>query len=450
MADPSPDTDAQTGPQSGPQTGTRIAVLSSASGGGGGIAAQRLATALSRQPGVTADFLTRDQLGDLPAEVAPMRSMSNRRQTDTHFTVEYPGYRRDWLVDLLAGYDIVNVHWASYLLSLAELDALARRGVAMLFLLHDFHYITGGCHYPADCENLSLGCHDCPQADTTLCDPRFIPVNLRLKRALFARANVHLAAPSHHLRDRAVASGIVPAARAHVLRNPYQPLTPKAARPRDGVTRILLIADSLTERRKAMPLALDSLAALHRRLRGSPHRVHVDVVGAADDPALRDRLAGCGLAHRLHGRITDHARLVDIFAASDIVLSCSYEDNWPNILVEAGAYGCVPVVGPGHGCEEFVTTYGTGAVAPAYTPGAFADTLRRMIATRQHRDRPDTGVQARIRADHQDGQIAARFLRIAATIARPTDPDRGPDMAPAPEQSLNRDAQPAARQPQPA
>lgn len=431
MADLSPTPDPSPGP------GTRIAVLSSASGGGGGIAAQRLATALSRQPGVTADFLTRDQLGDLPAEVAPMRSMSNRRQTDTHFTVEYPGYRRDWLVDLLAGYDLVNVHWASYLLNLAELDALARRGVAVLFQLHDFHYITGGCHYPAGCDNLSLGCHDCPQADTTLCDPRFIPVNLRIKRTLFARPNVHLAAPSQHLRDRAVASGIVPAGRAHVLRNPYVPLTPKAARPRDGVTRILLIADSLIERRKAMPLALDSLAALHRRQQGN--RVHVDVVGAADDPALRERLAGCGLPHRLHGRITDHARLVDIFAASDIVLSCSYEDNWPNILIEAGSYGCVPVVGPGHGCEEFVTTYGTGAVAPAYTPGAFADTVLEMIATLQQQGGPDAGIQARIRADHQENRIAAQALRIAATIPRQTEPDRGPDLA-----------RPTARQPQPA
>ncbi|SFU17881.1 glycosyltransferase [Sedimentitalea nanhaiensis] len=394
----------------------RIAVLSSADGGGGGLAAHRMATALNTQPGVQADFLSRRELGGiLPPEVAPPRSMSNRQMTNTHFTVEYPGYRRDWLIDLLAGYDIVNVHWASFLLGLAELDALARRGTPMLFMLHDFHYMTGGCHYPAECNKLVLGCHGCPQVDSARCDSRFIPINLRVKRGIFARPNVHLAAPSRYLRDRAVASGLIPEARAHVLRNPYEPLPDPAPHPADGQVRILLIADSLVERRKALPLALDSLDLLQRRIDAgaTPQRMRIDVVGTADQ-ALQDRLETGGLDYVLHGRITDHARLVQIFAENDILLSCSYEDNWPNILVEACSYGCVPVVGPGHGCQEFVTTYGIGAVAPRYEATAFADTL---LATATRHDRTDPDARARIRADHRNEHVAHHFLQIAAAIA---------------------------------
>ncbi|MBK0329303.1 glycosyltransferase [Rhodobacteraceae bacterium F11138] len=398
---------------------TRIAVLSNAGGGGGGLAAHRMATALNTQPGVQADFLTRDELGGiLPPEVAPPRSMSNRRMTSTHFTVEYPGYRRDWLVDLLAKYDVVNVHWASYLLGLAELDALARRGTAMLFMLHDFHYMTGGCHYPAECDRLTLDCHGCPQVDSALCDAHFVPINLRVKRTIFARPNVHLAAPSNFLRDRAVLSGLIPGPRAHVLRNPYAPLPdPPASAPADGLTRILLVADSLLEQRKAMPLALESLALLQRRIDTGTvsHRVRIDVVGKAD-PALQDRLQTSGLDHVLHGRITDHARLVQLFADNDILLTCSYEDNWPNILVEACSYGCVPVVGPGHGCQEFVTTYGIGAVAPSYAATAFADTLLATAARLAEGDGPDPDTQARIRADHRSEHVAQHFLRITAMI----------------------------------
>lgn len=390
---------------------TRIAVLSSAGAGGGGIAAHRLARALNAQGGLSVDFLTAQELGGfLPEEVAPFGSKSNRQITDTHFTVEYPGYRRDWLIRLLSGYDIVNVHWASYLLGLAELETLAARGTRMLFMLHDYHYFTGGCHYPAGCSGMTRGCLGCPQVESSLCDARFIPVNLRVKRAIFSHDNVHLAAPSRFLRNEAVASGIVPGERAHVLRNAYAPLDTGAGRPDDDIIRILLIADSLAERRKGMPLALDSLAALRARLPAG-RRVQIDVVGQAD-PTLVDRLNANGLTHVLHGRISDHSRLVGIFAASDIVLSCSYEDNWPNILVEAGAYGCVPVVGPGHGCAEFSETYGMGGIARAYTPAAFAETLQATIAALP----APSGAMSRIRQDHRADQVAAQFLRIAAAI----------------------------------
>lgn len=392
---------------------TRIAVLSSAGAGGGGIAAHRLAQALDAQDGLSAEFLTAEELGGfLPEAVVPSGSKSNRQLTDTHFTVEYPGYRRDWLINLLSGYDIVNVHWASYLLGLAELETLAARGTRMLFMLHDYHYFTGGCHYPAGCTGMARGCLGCPQVDSSLCDSRFIPVNLRVKRAIFAHDNVHLAAPSGFLRDQAVSSGIVSGDRAHVLRNAYAPLDTGAGRPDDDIIRILLIADSLAERRKGMPLALDSLAALHDRLPAG-RRVQIDVVGQAD-PMLVDRLTASGLTHVLHGRISDHARLVGIFAASDIVLSCSYEDNWPNILVEAGAYGCVPVVGPGHGCAEFSETYGIGGIARNYTADAFADALMTTISGLS--SIPEA--IARIRNDHRADQVAAQFLRIAAAIPR--------------------------------
>jgi len=392
----------------------RVAVLSSAGGGGGGIAAKRMADALDSQPDMQADFLSGEFFGGfLPPEVAPMISFSNRKLTDTHYTLEYPGYSRAWLVDFLAGYDVVNIHWASYLLGLAELDQLSRRGTRMLFMLHDFHYLTGGCHYPAGCTRMTMGCTNCPQFDDTLGDINFVPINLRIKQGLFARPNVHLAAPSKYLRDQAVTTGMVPESRAHVLRNAYVPVETDLPWPDDGTIRILVIADSLTERRKGMPLALESLNQLAARLEseqpGRPVVAHF--VGAADE-ALKTALAQSRLAYHLHGRITDHAKLVEIFTLCDIVLSCSFEDNWPNILVEAGAYGCVPVVGPGHGCEEFARGYAIGAVTPDYEARSFATALLGVMAAVPDRATREANAR-RIRADHQPDLIASTFRSIA-------------------------------------
>lgn len=405
-------------------SGPSVAVLSSASGGGGGIAALRLAEALRAHGGLSADFIDITGLGQtLPFHAAPFESFSNRIVTDTHFTAEHPGFSRGWMVGMLRRYDLVNIHWASYLISLAELHALAAAGRPMLFWLHDFHYITGGCHYPAGCDGLLGDCRGCPQLDIRRSNPAVTTRALAVKREIFAHSNVHLSAPSAFLRDRAVAAGIVPASRAHVLRNAYAPRAPfDAGRPPGG--RVLLIADSLAEQRKNMGRALEalSLLAAHQATEGTAPELVVDVVGQTT-PELTARLVEGRVAHVLHGRITDHTALTAILARSDVVLSCSLEDNWPNILVEAGCYGVMPVVGPGHGCAEFVRRYGFGHVTEDYSAPAFARALRVALAGCAGGAEQRRRAAEAIRADHAPARVAAQFARLAQDLLTAGDAD---------------------------
>lgn len=402
----------------------RIAVLSSAGQGGAGLAARRMAGALAGQPELTVDFLDGPRLGGLlPPQVAPTANMSNNRLTNTLFTIEYPGFRRDAVIEQLVGYDLLNIHWTAYLLSLAELDALAARGQRMLFMLHDFNHLTGGCHYPATCQQLSSGCKTCPQVDEARADRAVVPVVRRIRRAIFKHPNVHIAVPSAFLAGQAVASGMVPAQRVHLLRNPYDPPPSPDGPDRPttdtrvpGTIRIALIADTLFERRKGMALALDSLNVLADDLAETRpgQRVLLDVVGHTDD-VLRAHLARCRVPSQLHGHVTDHSALVALMAAADIVLICSFEDNWPNILVEAGAQGCIPVVGPGHGCAEFVHSFDAGRVAQDYSAPAFASALRDLIGSAPSAAARQDLAQ-RVRRAHRGSTIARRFQTIAAAI----------------------------------
>lgn len=394
-----------------------VAVLSSAGGGGGGIAARRVANAVNELDGFSARFVSRDMLGGvLPGEVSPLETLSNGKASDTHFTLENPGFKRQWVIDFLMQFDVINVHWASFMISLAEFDALARAGKAMLFTLHDFHYTTGGCHYPAGCQKMRSGCLNCPQVDETRCDPNVIRTNLRIKQSLFARPNVHLSAPSQYLRDQSVASGIVPPERAHVLRNPYFPVETERSYPNDHITRIVLIADSLHEGRKAMPLALDTLNALAERLAVEAPGLETmtNIIGYAPDE-LRQALSTCKLPFQLRGRITEHPHLANFLAISDVLLTCSYEDNWPNILVESGAYGCMPVVGPGHGCEEFAQTYNVGRITPDYNVDSFVDAMIDILLNKPDPAARDDFAQ-RVRADHESGRVGAGFADVFQRI----------------------------------
>lgn len=396
----------------------RVAVLSSASGGGAGIAARRLTHALNLRPDVQADFIDATALGGrLPPDVALPGSLSNRRITDTHYTVEYSGYVRGWLIEMLDEYDVINVHWASFLIGISELDELSRRGKSMLFTLHDYYYITGGCHYPAGCGRNEYGCFGCPQLDADRCDPAAVPFNLSIKKRIFSRPNVHLAAPSEFLVKKAITSGIIVPERAHVLRNAYE--SERGLEIGDGgdPVRIVLIADSLSEQRKGMPLAIDALANASDRFAKQLKKPMfvVDIIGQTTDD-LEARLSEARFPHVLHGRITDHSKLVEIFVRANYLLTCSYEDNWPNILVEAGSYGCVPIVGPGHGCEEFVRVFSTGHIAKDYSPKAFSDELEAAINS-HGRERKRVFSSAVVDM-HVPENVASSYVSVMSDIRR--------------------------------
>lgn len=396
----------------------KVAVLSSASGGGAGIAARRVTDALNLGDDMQADFIDMVALsGRMPDDAAPPGNMNNRKITDTHFTVEFPGYVRGWIIELLEQYDVLNVHWASYLLGLSELDELSRRGTPILFTCHDYYYFTGGCHYPASCQTRLKGCVACPQVDTTLCSTTVIAQNLKLKRAILSRPNVHLSAPSAFLTGEAIRADMITEDRAHVLRNAYFPANEKPRLAPSPRARIALIADSLSERRKGMPLAVAALACASEELsRGGTGTIPflVDVIGNADH-VLHQELTDSGVEFKLHGKVTDHSALVDILSQCDCLLTCSYEDNWPNVLVEAGAYGVLPIVGPGHGCEEFSRYFDIHYVATGYSKNEFATVIVKAIEERSlvNRER----FAQRVREIHDPARVADDYASIIKPIA---------------------------------
>lgn len=389
-----------------------IAVLSSTAAGGAGGAAHRFAEALNIDPELNADFIDLKRIGErLPVTTAPDESFSNFSISDTHYTVEHPGFVRGWLIEMLSRYDLINVHWANTLISLSELEVLSRIGRPLLLTLHDFNYFTGGCHYPSGCAGYADSCFACPQIDARRVSLGVPPETLRLKRAILSRPNVHVAAPSAYLVDRALTSGAIDPARAHCLRNAYLPVRSPKLELVGSQTRIVLIADSLTERRKNVATAIDALQALAAMKTEATFAI--DVVGASIE-GFEQRLASVGLPVERHGHLTSHKAIADVFARADLLLTCSLDDNWPNILVEGGAYGCAPVVGPGHGCAEFIKTYGLGVVSNGYLPENFADALVRAarLTTSEVRRR----AVAEIRDDHRPSQVAQRLRAIWTTM----------------------------------
>jgi glycosyltransferase involved in cell wall biosynthesis len=356
----------------------KIAILSSASAGGAGIAAYRIYQAFCETTDHEVDFFDMRALGQVDLEVSPTDSASNEKITNTHFTIDYASDIREWVIDLLSDYDVLNVQWASYLISLAEINELAKLGKKIIFTLHDFHYITGGCHYPAGCLGYLKNCVGCPQVNEKVFSQQTVIATNKIKREIFSYENVHLTAPSAFIVENAIRSGIVPPERAHVLRNAYEPICEFKPKTATKSKSILLIADSFVEQRKGLALAVDSLKIAAETFKETSTAVTLHLVGGLDSEVIK-RLSGSGIKIVTHGHIKEHEKLVEIFKKCDFILTCSYEDNWPNILVESGSYGCIPIVGKWHGCEEFVQKFELGFIADNYLPEAFARSINTAV-----------------------------------------------------------------------
>lgn len=388
----------------------KIAILSSASAGGAGIAAYRIYESFKATTDHEVDFFDMTVLGQVDPEVSPTDSATNRKVTNTHFTMDYASDVRDWAVDLLCEYDVINIQWSSYLISLAEILELAKRGNKILFTLHDFHYFTGGCHYPAGCLGYLKNCVGCPQVNEKLFSQPSVIATNKLKRAIFSYPNVHLSAPSAFIVKSALSSGIVPQERAHVLRNAYHPIADYIPKLITQNKSILLIADSFNEQRKGLVLAVDSLKLASTTFRQENKQVTLHLVGGLDAEVVK-RLDGSDIKIIVHGHVKEHHKLVDIFKQCEFILSCSYEDNWPNILVEAGSYGCVPIVGKWHGCEEFVSVLGLGYAADNYSSHAFYKAINEAVFS-QISPKTVASYVFNVRNIHAPDQVVSEYLNV--------------------------------------
>jgi len=288
--------------------------------------------------------------------------------SNTLLSTAYPG------VDVVhhpvfAAADVIHLHWPTWGITPSALAAWLDAGRTIFWTLHDCWPLTGGCHYPAGCEQYKTSCMKCPQLQN---DYSLIANGFAEKlKAYQKRGSLSVIAPSHWLANVARDSAIFRYRTINVVRNPVE-LDLFAPRPDRLKLRaafgvapddlvILFGSHDLTERRKGVrslfdavrELATDGLSAALPQ--GA--RVHLAVVGSS--PEL-DELPGTAPLH--FGQVDEDSVLADILAIADVTCVPSLEDNYPNVIVESLACGTPCIVTPSGGIPEMVTDGETGVL----------------------------------------------------------------------------------------
>lgn len=291
--------------------------------------------------------------------------------------------------------DLMHLHWiGAGMLSIQAIAQLARRA-PLVWTLHDMWAFTGGCHYSGTCERYKAQCGACPQLGST--DEN------DLSRWTWAQKHQHwqnlpltIIAPSRWMAECVKASPLLHNARVEVIPNGidtarFRPFDQRFARDVFGLPAdkklILFGAHTLTEERKGfahLPSALRLLAES-----GWGERAALVTYGE-NNGTPRENLP---LPVYHLGTIHDDRVLALAYAAADVFVSPTQQENLPNTIMEALACGVPCTAFHIGGLPDMITHAQNGYLAQPFAVEDLArgitwvieDEARRIEMTKQAR-----------------------------------------------------------------
>lgn len=344
----------------------KVAVLSrsDASGGGAGRVADELSAGL-RTAGhrVLRVYRKGERPGERDTVLLPeLRGEQGLRQTLGVDLASAP------LLLLLArhGVELVHFHDHHMAFGLRTAQAIAAR-LPTCFTFHDYTGFTGGCLYPGTCLRYERGCGSCPETGRGAQPARLdrSAATWDANRRFGATAGVVGISPSSHFAELAERGAwferkveVIPNGVDTATFSPSLRLASRAAAGVGASERVLLfVAAQLGDPRKGL---IDLCKALAPRFAQDP-TLTLWLVGGEDQ--LPPELALLGERARRFGRIGSKARLGELYAAADLFLLPSHEDNLPCTAVEALSCG-TPVIGrPVGGIAEIFEHGRSGVLA---------------------------------------------------------------------------------------
>jgi glycosyltransferase involved in cell wall biosynthesis len=313
--------------------------------------------------------------------------------------------------------DIIHLHWMPFFIDYPRFFHTVPAQTPIVWSFHDMNPMTGGCHYSSGCSRFTVGCGNCPQISHP--HPRDVSwLAFRSKQKALRRKMLHVVTPNRWLSDLARHSAIFPeSTEFHVIRlgldeQAFRPLDRRQARRRLGLPEegslIAFGAEDIGNYRKGFHHLLAALRKVRRQT-----EVSCVVFGRGKLPEDRSGLP----PFREFGFVDSVERHRLIYAAADLFVLPSREDNQPQTGLEAMACG-TPVVGfRAGGIPEYVRHNKTGLIATTGDEDEMSSHIQRLICDRELRDRLSREARRMIELEFTAELQAKRYIELYRDIA---------------------------------
>lgn len=359
----------------------RILKLSTNTGGGATIAAERQAVAM-RKDGHTVKHLfvrqnwdsvelSLEERGDnvyvssaMPSYLKTdflFQSFLKNNRTDISNTYMSLWRRQAPFDDLIIEYieknafDAVHLHWVSSLASSRLIYLLGNLNIPVVITGHDMNHFAGACHYDAGCSDHVLAN---AKSAHVIHDPHFlIQASLEEKYRAITTLRPQYIFPSKWLYNEYGKSDIGQALgeeSGKVIRNCidtdyFSPLPENDRRKlraklgfSDNEIVVVSGAENNNEIRKGFEYFEHSVREVNRRSFGRINSAKISFVAFGGG----DHVVSCSHpdVNYKHMGVLDESSVRDLFQAADLLAFTSIEENFANVILEALMCGC-PIIG---------------------------------------------------------------------------------------------------------
>lgn len=312
--------------------------------------------------------------------------------------------------------DIVHLHWVARMM---RLETLRRFSVPVVWTMHDSWAFTGGCYLPGDCTRYRESCGVCPVLGSDREGDLSHRVWQRKKNA-WRGLNLTIIAPSRWMADSVKSSSLFRNVRVEVIPNGidincFAPVDQRTAReafslPYDKKLILFGAKGVTSDRNKGFHLLMETL----RLLASNPGHDQLELVifGSAEPAQSLDY----GVKTHYHGWQQDETRLSLLYAAADVFVLPSIQENLPYTVMEAMASGTPCVAFNQGGVPDLITHNLNGYLADPFDP---VDLARGITWILEKEDRwKELSLQARNKVEREFDvrKIAEQHLALYRNI----------------------------------
>jgi glycosyltransferase involved in cell wall biosynthesis len=342
-------------------------------------------------------------------------SLGKHRPTNDNFHANAWRHLERRSLDPLHEADVICLYWVAGMLTPQQIGSF---GQPVVWRLSDCWPFTGGCHYPGTCRKFESECGECP----VLGSHRKRDLSWReqeRKRAVYAQKRITVVAPSHWIarearRSRLFSQQDVRVIATGVDTNMFRPgpkahLRQQLGFPPDAFVILTGAQNPSGDPRKGLAAVMAALQKIRDQL---PARVMLAVFGTSA-PIVGSPISAVSL-----GALADDLSLSQVYAACDVFVCASSEDNLPNTVLESMACGVPVVAFSVGGIPEAVDDEQNGWLVAA----GDVEALGAALLTAQRAPITEIGLAARkkIEAAHNLRLQAAHYLRLFESLCPPT------------------------------
>jgi glycosyltransferase involved in cell wall biosynthesis len=299
---------------------------------------------------------------------------------------------------------LFNLHGGYF--SHSALPLLTRRRPT-IWRLSDQWAFTGHVVYSYECDRWRHGCGSCPHLHDYPALKRDTTALLwRWKRRVYARSALTIVAPSRWIEGLAKESPLLGSFPVHRIANGvdldvFRPVDKAEARSALGLDparpTVLFSAPDLADRRKGGAVLRAALARLED--------ADFDLVVAGANAADLARPA------RALGAL-DEGRLALAYAAADMFVLPTLQENLPNSVLESMASGTPVVASDVGGVPDAVRHLDNGYLVPPAHAGALAEGIRTLLGDGELRARLSASARATVENEFGSELEARRFAEL--------------------------------------